>query len=138
MRARWTRGRALAIGFGGIVGATARFAVIESSTSPGFPWPVLLVNAVGSFVLGFVMAEEWTHHKARLLLHDGVGIGFCGGLTTFSTLALEAAQYLNDDRVAVALGYVAISVSASIALAALGALTLRLLVALTQPLEEQL
>ena len=60
----------------------------------GLPWTVFLLNCGGSFVLGVLLAEEWAHPRARLLLHDAGGIGFCGGLTTFSTYAVEVVDHV--------------------------------------------
>lgn len=41
-----------------------------------FPWPVLVVNMAGSFVLGAALAEQWIHPGLSVLLRDGVGVGF--------------------------------------------------------------
>ena len=93
------------------------------------------INVVGSALLGVVVAEEWRHPRARLALHDAAGIGFCGGLTTFSTFAVEVARFVHDDRVALGIVYALTSVVASIAAVAAGAAALRQLRALDLPLE---
>lgn len=75
---------------GGVAGATGRWAVGEIG------WPtwvsLLVVNTVGCAVLGWVVAR-WAEreHPVRLAL----GVGLCGGFTTFSGLAVELAQLLD-------------------------------------------
>jgi CrcB protein len=84
----------------------------------GFPWPVLLINVAGSALLGVVLARG-----VQPALRDGIGIGFCGGFTTFSTFAVEVATFMRDDRVVMAAVYAAVSVvGAVVAFAAARAL----------------
>ena len=99
------------------------------------PWTVLLINVVGSAVLGVAMAEEWRHPRARLALHDATGIGFCGGLTTFSTFAVEVAMLGRHGHAATAIAYVLLSIAASAAAVVAGAAALRRVGALDRPLE---
>ncbi len=122
---------------GGIIGTTLRWAVITAAPQPtGFPWPVFAINVAGSLVVGAALGEEWGHPGRRLLLHDGIGIGFCGGLTTFSTFAVEMATFLRSGRPGLAIVYLVASVVAGLAAAVLGAAALRRVRALTLPLEE--
>lgn len=96
---------------------------------------MLLINACGSLVLGAVMAAEPDHPRARVWLHDAGGIGFCGGLTTFSTFAVEIVDLIDHHRAALAIGYGAASVTAALAAAVIGAVAFRHLLALEAPLE---
>ena len=131
------RSRAIAIAIGGILGASLRWAVIAATGPPaGFPWAVFAINVGGSAVLGAVLAEETRHAGRRLLLHDGIGIGFCGGLTTFSTFAVEVAGFLRTHRAGLAVTYMFASVVVGILAAVAGAAALRSVKALTLPLEE--
>ena len=66
---------------------------------------------------------------------DAVGIGFCGGLTTFSTFAVETAGFLREGRTGLALAYAIASLFASVAAAVAGAASCRRVRALTLPLE---
>lgn len=132
---RRDRRRLVCVALGGVAGASLRWAVVSSIDAGTFPWPVLLVNLVGSFVLGIVLAEAWTHPGLSLLLRDGVGIGFCGGLTTFSTFAVEVAQLTRNDDPGTAVAYVAVSLVGTIGAVAAGAGLLRRLRALTIPVE---
>ncbi len=135
----WSGPRAVVIAVGAAAGAATRWGVITSVSVPGqIPWPVLAVNLVGSFLLGIVLAEEWSHPRARLVLHDGAAIGFCGGLTTFSTFSLEIVNLLRDGHVDVAVTYGAVSVALSIAGVIAGAGLLRRVRAVLLPVEEEL
>ncbi|MFT7475831.1 MAG: CrcB protein [Verrucomicrobiales bacterium] len=93
------------VALGGLVGALVRYGVVEFWGTSGFPWHTLLVNVVGSGLLGLVSACTAPVRLQRL-----VAVGFCGGLTTFSTLSLEVVRFLDDGDGAVAVIYVAASV----------------------------
>ena len=95
------------------------------------------VNVVGSVVLGVLLAEEWNHPRWRLWLHDVGGIGFCGGLTTFSTFTVEVVELVRRDAIDVAVSYGVLSVVSSIAGVVVGAALLRRIRALALPLEGQ-
>lgn len=121
---------------GGVVGAGLRWMALSAwPIGSGFPWVVLLINCLGSFVLGVILAEEWTHPRARLVLHDAGGIGLCGGLTTFSTFAVEVVDLLDRQHVATAVTYAVVSLAGAIACAVVGAAILRQVRALTTPVE---
>ena len=79
------------IGVGGALGTAARYgtALAIPLRSDVFPVATFLVNIVGAVILGAVA----TLPKGSLPAHDltkaAIGTGFCGGLTTFSTMSLE-------------------------------------------------
>ena len=51
--------RTVGIAAGGVLGATIRWTVLTTVTTAGqVPWPVLGINAIGSVVLGLLLAEE--------------------------------------------------------------------------------
>jgi CrcB protein len=126
----------VAIAVGGAVGASCRWGLIELwPVDGGFPWPVFAVNVVGSFVVGVALAEQALHPALRPWARDAIGIGFCGGLTTFSTFAVETAGFVRDDRWLLAATYTTTSAVLTIAAAVAGALACRRVAGLTQPLE---
>jgi CrcB protein len=70
---------------GGAIGGLTRALVAEISAS--WPWPTLLVNVVGAFVLGVAVVYGRRHWRPAVMA--GVTVGLLGALTTFSTLAGE-------------------------------------------------
>lgn len=70
--------------------------VQESSIlSTALPWPTLIVNVLGCFLIGlfYSQSERWgLSSEARLMLTTG----FCGGLTTFSTFSNEGFTLLRN------------------------------------------
>lgn len=83
----------VAVAVGGIVGACARWIVGEVVSDS--VTALLIVNTAGTALLGAVLHGILQSHATRNLL---VGVGFCGGLTTFSTFAVEVAVRLDDGR----------------------------------------
>ena len=63
-----------------------------------FPWGTLIINAVGSFLLGlflgsgFVAKELWLSSNGA---YTFAALGFCGGLTTFSTFSLQTFSLIS-------------------------------------------
>ena len=99
----------LVVAVGGAFGSVARFALKEWLSRPGdaFPWPTFLANAVGSFILGIVFIACKERPTLALLL----GVGVCGGFTTFSTFSFEALLLLQSNRIGLAMLYVLSSVA---------------------------
>lgn len=119
----------LLIGLGGVLGANARYLVSTWAADrfgTAFPYGTFLINASGSFLIGFVLTvvvNQLSNSSAVRLL---VATGFLGAYTTFSTFAYETVALLRqgDIRPALinALGSAALGVSgasAGILLAAL-------------------
>ncbi|MGQ0432156.1 MAG: fluoride efflux transporter FluC [Microthrixaceae bacterium] len=138
MGERWDRRRAVAIALGGVAGATVRWAATVTVVPSGdMPWTVLAINVLGSVLLGALLAEEWGHPSARLVLHSAGAIGFCGGLTTFSTFTLEVVNLVRDGNATLAATYGVLSVALSVAGVLGGAAALRRVRAIALPLEEE-
>lgn len=100
---------ALLVAVGAAVGAPARYLVNHLARERFGATPAagtLVVNVVGSFVLGLLVGAGVTGAPLTL-----VGIGFCGALTTFSTLALEVWDAMADDRRVEAVAVVALSLA---------------------------
>jgi CrcB protein len=113
---------ALVIFLGAGIGGLARYGMgiwTQTVTGPAFPWGTLLVNVTGSLLLTFLYvllegtagSPEW-----RAFL----GIGFCGGYTTFSTFSYETIRLLQDGEWRQATFYIVGSIVLSIAGALLG------------------
>ena len=82
------------IGGGGALGAAARYGagLAIPPRLDAFPYATFLVNVVGAVILGAVVALPADWLAAHELTRPAVGTGFCGGLTTFSTMTLEIYQ----------------------------------------------
>ena len=102
---------ALGSALGGLARALCSYLLLQA-LGPGFPWGTLLVNVVGSALIGLY---------ATLAAPDGrlfpspaqrqfVMAGFCGGFTTFSVFSLETLLLIEAGRMAVAALSVACSV----------------------------
>lgn len=102
----------MAVAAGAVAGAGVRWALGETvSESTGWPWALFVANVAGAFFLGAVLAttrlhtDDPTPNTLRLF----VGTGFCGALTTFSTFAVDIAALLRDERSALAVSYLIVS-----------------------------
>jgi fluoride exporter len=82
------------IGAGGAIGAAARYGTVLALPPrlDAFPVATFLVNVVGTVILGAVAALPADWLSAHALMRPAIGTGFCGGLTTFSTMTLEIYQ----------------------------------------------
>ncbi|WP_167341750.1 fluoride efflux transporter CrcB [Nonlabens sp. SY33080] len=82
---------------GGGIGSYLRYAVSIYMNSGTIKWlPTLIVNVLGCFLLGILWQlterTDGISHPRYLLF----GIGFCGGLTTFSTFSLELVKFIKN------------------------------------------
>ncbi len=112
-----TPGLFLLVMAGGAVGALLRFAAVHLTRRTRFPWAVLVVNAVGSFVCGVFVAAGTVNDSAWTPI---VVSGFCGGLTTYSTFAVDTVRLWQDHRGRAALGNALANLALGIGAAALG------------------
>jgi len=82
----------VAIGLGGSLGAIARAYSVHFSNKYiplEFPLGVLLVNVIGSFIIGALFAY-FAHYTVNDTLKAFLTTGFLGALTTYSTFAIES------------------------------------------------
>ena len=105
------------VGFGGALGALGRhgLAQLVVATPGELPLATLLVNLVGCFALGLLIARSADGSIERAFL----GTGVLGGFTTFSAFALETDRLL-DRAPATAVLYVGLSLLLGLGAAALG------------------
>jgi len=106
------------VALGGALGAVGRYLIGEWLSTDEFPWGTLLVNLLGSLLLGIltgVIAVELISEDAALLL----GTGVLGAFTTMSAFSVETVKLSGGDNTAM-LGYVLTTVILCPLLAALG------------------
>ena len=113
----------LIIGLGGFLGSVARYVTakfVDDKLSPAFPYGTLTVNILGSFLLGIIyiiaLRKAGLTENGRLFL----GVGFCGGFTTFSAFALENFSLVQDKLVGTSVLYISLSVVGGILALAAG------------------
>ncbi len=120
----------LLIGLGGALGAWARWAVsgaIAARWGAAFPLGTFLVNASGSFAIGFVLTLVAARSGDGADVRALVATGFLGAYTTFSTFSFETVALLRAGEILTALGYVAASLLLGLAATAAGILLARAL-----------
>ena len=114
--------RYLLVALGGALGSLLRYllgAWVQGLLGPGFPWSTLLVNALGSLLIGAVVRlslEGALSGEARLFL----AVGVLGGFTTFSSFSYETLALVQDGEVLLALAYALGSLLLSFILVYLG------------------
>jgi CrcB protein len=110
----------VAVLVGGLVGTGLRLGIdaLIPHGDDAFPWSTLVINVVGSFALGVLVARVWPLAPAWLRL--GLGTGLLGSFTTFSAMALSLLTLTQHGHVGIAVGYLAASLVLGLAAAALG------------------
>jgi CrcB protein len=104
------------------IGAPFRFLVdrwVQRRAGGAFPWGTFVVNASGAVLLGFLTGLALYHGLGRRPLAI-LGVGFCGGYTTFSTFSWETLRLLEDGTPGAAVRNVAGSLAVGLAAATAG------------------
>lgn len=109
----------LSVAAGGALGASGRYLAGMLPYSGSFPLVTLLINLLGSALIGFVTGLSGERAlTGRWLLFWKTGV--CGGFTTFSTFSLEALTLLERGDYLRGGAYIALSAALCIAGVALG------------------
>jgi CrcB protein len=89
------------VALGSALGGMLRYwlsHVVDASVGETFPWGTLIVNVLGSFVIG--VFATFTGPDGRAIVSSGVRIfvmiGLCGGFTTFSALSLQTLNLARE------------------------------------------
>ncbi|AWB91639.1 fluoride efflux transporter FluC [Aeromicrobium chenweiae] len=113
----------LLMALAGGLGAGSRWSVdawLRPRVSGRLPWPTLLINVTGSFLLGLLVGLATDSTWLTIL-----GTGFLGGYTTFSTASVETVQLAIGRRYAAAAANALVMLVLSVAAAACGWILVR-------------
>jgi CrcB protein len=107
----------LFVAVGGTLGVLSRWGITRLTLHhDALLWSTVGINIVGSFLLGLLVAEHWFGRDLR----EGLGVGFLGGFTTFSTFSVQAVLEVDGGNTGTAVAYVLVSVLGGLAAATAG------------------
>jgi CrcB protein len=113
------------IALGSALGGMARYwcaGFVGARLGNEFPWGTVLINVLGSFVIGFFATLSGP--DGRLLVGDNIRlfvmVGLCGGYTTFSAFSLQTLDLIRAGNLPAAGGNIAASVILCLIFVALG------------------
>lgn len=116
----------LYVGFGGFLGAAARYLFMQLPISAGsFPIKTLLINFIGALVVGAIteISGEIPPLTSNRMLFLEMGI--CGGFTAFSAFGLETVMLLEEGKHTTALFYIGASIVLCISGVVLGEMLIK-------------
>jgi len=89
---------AIAVALGGAAGSLARFYIVVAMKrlDTMLPWGTLLVNVLGSFLIGAVWAWFLDRPDTPEWVRVGLMTGVLGGYTTLSSVSLETVLLLES------------------------------------------
>ncbi|MCK5308912.1 MAG: fluoride efflux transporter CrcB [Zetaproteobacteria bacterium] len=113
----------LAVAAGGAAGAVLRWLMagaVQRYSGGAFPWGTFAVNALGSFLLGFLFVWLIERSTATELVRLALTVGLLGAFTTFSTYSYESIRLLQEGEYGLAAGNVVGQVAVCLILTWLG------------------
>lgn len=113
----------LVVALGGAMGSLTRYQLgiwIATKWNQGFPLPTFLINISGAFLLGFLNTLFLERFTVSPLWRLGIGVGFLGAYTTFSTFGYEVMTLIEAGSIKVAVVYTIASILVGILGVALG------------------
>ena len=113
------------VALGGALGSVARYWMtnaIAALTGPRFPWGTIIINVLGSFVIGLFayLTTPVGRVPVSFEMRAFVLVGICGGLTTFSSFSLQTYNLIAEGRWLSALSNIVFSTGLSFGCVALG------------------
>jgi CrcB protein len=107
-------GELLAIAFGGALGALARVGMAQAApVSTGhWPWATFAANILGALLIGYFVTRLQERLPVSTLRRPLLATGFCGALTTFSTVQIELLKMADRHDWGLAGAYLAASLIA--------------------------
>jgi CrcB protein len=108
---------ALLVAGGGLAGVLSRYGINRLTLhTDALLWSTVGINVVGSFLLGLLVGGSWFSRDVR----EGLGVGFLGGFTTFSTFSVQIVTEADAGNTGTAALYLLASVGGGLAAAAAG------------------
>ena len=113
------------VAVGGAIGSMARLWLgvkVTLLTGLAFAWGTILVNIIGSLVIGFVATLTGPNGRVVVPVNAQafVMVGLCGGFTTFSAFSLQTLELARDGRLMHAGANIMLSVVLCLTAVALG------------------
>ena len=116
------------IALGGALGAVCRYLIVEKFFDDGtFPFSTLLVNSIGSFLMGIFFVFLVEKNVFSTEIKDFILIGFLSAFTTFSAFAFEIYYLAHNQNILIALLYIIASVILCVTMVFLGIHIMRLI-----------
>lgn len=109
----------LLVAAAGAAGALCRYAIVLAVGPRPFPAATLLINVVGSFLLGLVLTYGLLGRLSPQAT-TAIAVGFLGAFTTYSTFSWELFHLGRTDRLAMAGAYLALSIVVGVLAAGAG------------------
>lgn len=111
----------LVIALFAFVGGTARYwAGVWIPAVGGFPLGTLMINLLGCFIFSWIVKHILNDIDVSGRLVLGLGVGFCGALTTFSSFALDTMKLVQAGQIGLAFLYLVLSFVGGLAMTVLG------------------
>ena len=90
---------------GGGCGAASRYLLGLLPIAASFPFITFGINLLGSFLIGLISGWAFKQAEFNQQLILLLQVGFCGGVTTFSTFSLDLCKLLDQGSWALGLTY---------------------------------
>lgn len=109
----------LIAGTGSFLGGALRALInqlLPWTPQQGFPWNTFCCNALGCFLIGLIYGIASNNISISPQMKLFLTVGFCGGLTTFSTFINENILLMNSRQVLTFIVYTVVSIAAGLLL----------------------
>ena len=112
----------LVILVGGFLGTLCRYELSThwSQPSTSFPLTIFTINVTGSFLIGIILTTIIEKMRVTRYVRPLTCVGFLGGWTTMSTLAVESDHLISSNHLGVAMVYIFATMSITPVVAAIG------------------